>query len=112
MYAILVEGNWVRDFDRHSPDFDLDPRGSKHCHEFLVKLGYGARRQRKCLPYPIACLEHKLMLYEVKPEFECCLSIGEAGGGQAPDADVYRDVPPVVHERRQTQPDLANHLGP
>src|SRR5208282_579269 len=40
MRVILVEGNRIGDFDRHSPNLDFDPRGSKHSHEFPVELGY------------------------------------------------------------------------
>src|SRR6267143_6607155 len=52
------------------------------------------------------------MPYEVKPEFECSFAIGDTRCRQTASGYVQRDIPPVVYERCQTQPDLANDLGP
>src|ERR1700730_17411019 len=69
MYPILIEGNWIGDFDRHSPDLDVDIRRSKHLLEFLEELGHGAWRKRERLNESVIRFQHKLMLYEVKPKF-------------------------------------------
>src|ERR1017187_7101567 len=90
MLAISVAGNRIGDFDWHPPDFDFDFRGSKHPHEFFVELGHGARRQRNCPHYSVSRLKHKLMSYEVKPEFESFLSVGDSRCGQAPGSNVQR----------------------
>jgi hypothetical protein len=100
MNTILVEGNRIGDFNRHSPDSDVDPRGSKHFHEFPVELSYRPGRQRERFYYSVTGFEYKLMPQEVKPEFECSLSIRDSGGRQAPGSYVQRDIPPVVQERR------------
>src|SRR4029077_7117758 len=52
------------------------------------------------------------MLYEVKPKFECSFAIRDTRCRQTASRDVQRDIPPVVHDGRQTQPDLANDLSP
>src|SRR6266853_3384874 len=100
MNTILIKGNRIGDFDRHPPDFDVDPRGSKHFHKFPIELGYRPRRQRERFYYSVTCLEHELVPQEVKPKFECSLSIRDSRSGQAPGSYVQGDIPPVIYERR------------
>ena len=112
MRIVLVEANRIWDFDRHWPNFDFDPRGAKHRHSLPIELGHRAGHKWECLAYSIRRLEHKFVLQEVKPELKCSVSIRDPRRRQTPSGNVQRDVPPVVHERRQAQSDLAHDLRP
>jgi hypothetical protein len=62
MNPILIKGNRIRNFDRHSPDFDVNPRGFKHSHKFAIELGYRSGSQRERFYYSVTGFEHQLML--------------------------------------------------
>src|SRR3984885_15937355 len=47
---VLIEPDWIRDFDRHRPDSGLDAQRRKRCLELAVKVSHAARCQgnRSC----------------------------------------------------------------
>src|ERR1700751_1852181 len=112
MHTILVEGNGIGDLDGHPPNLDLDTSGTKHCHELLVKIGHRPRRQWECLHNSIVSIKHKLMPYKIEPELECSSAVWDSRSSQAPSSYVQRDIPPMVYQRRQPQPNLTDHLSP
>jgi len=67
---ILIEAYGIRNLHRHRPDLDCDAQTPEGGHELLVEVGHGSRGERNRLAQPSACLEDKVVMQEVKLDFE------------------------------------------
>src|SRR5215471_16075246 len=112
MYAILIEGYRIGDFNRHPPDPHLNVARSQHARDFLIEVGHRHCSQRQYAAGAVTLLQYKLVVDEVKPHFERSISVRDGRGGEPTSVYVKRDIPPVIDQGSEREPDLTDDLRP
>ena len=110
--GVLVETDWIWDFDGHRPDFRVDlERGENGC-ELAIKIRDRARHKKNRLDLIAARRDSEHVIDEVKFHREDSEGVRNGQGRQAARADVERFGPAVVHARAEREGHLAHHLRP
>jgi hypothetical protein len=109
---VLLERDGLGHLDRAWPDPDVDAAVSQPRHQLPVEGGHGSgsKVHDECLRPSVG--HDEAMVDEVEGDLKGAVSVRDRWRREAPGGDLERDVPPVVHRRRERQADLADDLGP
>ncbi len=94
----------------HPCDADLDSDRPELPEQRVVKFADRSRRQREGADVPFAVLDDDPVVDEIEVDGQRAVPVGHRARRQPSRGDVERDVPPLVHLRRQRQTDLADDL--
>jgi hypothetical protein len=70
------------------------------------------RCQGDALGRAVAGLDQQPVIDEIEDDFERARAIGDGRRGEPARREVERDVPPMIDQRCQCHPHLADDLGP
>src|SRR5262249_21952996 len=112
VFVVLLERDWVFDFDRLSHDAYLDVERVKRRHKFMIEIGHRLRAQRERVRRASIRLNAKLMINEIEIYLKKALAIGDRRGRKAARGDVQGRLPPVIDHRGLREPHLADDLRP
>src|SRR6266849_6169181 len=94
VHAVVLEMDWVVDFDWSGIDFDVDVQRLQVTHELLKEVSYGTRDQLHAPGVATTCVDGEMMIDEVEVHLKGATGDGNGRAGQAARADSKRDVPP------------------
>ena len=110
--TVLLERRRIFNLARHGPDLHVDAKSAQPPHEFSVEIGHRHRTERENLHAAVAGRNAKLMGEEIEIDVEGAARIRIRRRNEAARVHVERDIPPVIHRRREFESHLAGHLRP
>src|SRR6266852_2865523 len=90
VHAVVLETDWVVDFDRAGIDFDMDVQRLQVAHELLKEVSYGTRDQLHVPGIARTCVDGEMMIDEVEVHHKGATCERNGGAGQAARADSKR----------------------
>src|SRR5580704_18015214 len=109
---ILLEGDWVRNFYRHGPDFHRNAQPSQSSHEFLVEIRHRTRRERNQLIRTLAGSNAQLVIKKIELDLKDATIKRNGGSSQSACVQVERYLPPMIDRRTLREAYFTDYLGP
>ncbi len=110
---VVVKPDGVGELDGHRPDSGFQPEGFKPLHDILVEVGNRAWSQRQGFHSAVTHRDDQAVVDKIVVDLEAAPALmGDRRGRQPAARHVERNLPPMVHQRRLAEPDLADDLGP
>ena len=110
--VVLLEGNGLRDLNRHVPDVHRRVEFIERGLDLLVKRGDRHGLERYGAAAAIAGLQQQDVFDKVEVDLQHSRAVWHGRGGDAANGRVERHVPGMVDRRHEREPDLADDLHP
>jgi hypothetical protein len=112
MHGVLLKGDRIGKLARHRPDRYVQSQRVEPTHQLAVEIGDRHGLEREVGARAVARPDHQAMVDEIEIDGKMSRPVRHGRRRKPAAGEIERDLPPMVLERREREPDLAHDLRP